>query len=277
MPDIPPSVDTIANALPQRGNGVNRSFATLRSIAALILREMATRYGRSPGGYIWAVVEPMGMILILAAFFSVLVRVPPLGDNFILFFATGMLPYQLYNSLSNSIARAVNFSRSLLFYPAVTWIDAVLARFILNLLTDVLVMLLLLAIFIAVADITLLLDIGPVIMAVALTAALGLGIGLMNCVLIGFFPVWMNIWSILNRPLFFASGILFIYESIPKEIQTYLWYNPLVHITGLMRAGFYPTYDASYASPIYVLIFAIVPGFFGLLLMGRYHREILNR
>ena len=30
-------------------------FATLRTITALILREMATTYGRSPGGYVWAI------------------------------------------------------------------------------------------------------------------------------------------------------------------------------------------------------------------------------
>ncbi|MEL6475009.1 MAG: sugar ABC transporter permease, partial [Pseudomonadota bacterium] len=32
-----------------------RRFASLRSIIALMLREMATSYGRSPGGYLWAV------------------------------------------------------------------------------------------------------------------------------------------------------------------------------------------------------------------------------
>ena len=37
----------------------NRRFASLRAIGALILREMATTYGRSPGGYAWALIEPV--------------------------------------------------------------------------------------------------------------------------------------------------------------------------------------------------------------------------
>ena len=37
----------------------NRRFASFRAIGALILREMATSYGRSPGGYIWAILEPV--------------------------------------------------------------------------------------------------------------------------------------------------------------------------------------------------------------------------
>ena len=95
-------------------SGVQRSFATPRAIMALVLREMATRYGRSPGGYIWALAEPLGMIFMLSIAFEALVRVPPLGNNFILFFATGYLPFQLYISVSNNVGRAINFSRALL-------------------------------------------------------------------------------------------------------------------------------------------------------------------
>ncbi|MCC5956800.1 MAG: hypothetical protein JJU07_11910, partial [Natronohydrobacter sp.] len=48
------------------------AVASFRSISALMLREMATRYGRTPGGYLWAVVEPLGMILILGYAWSLL-------------------------------------------------------------------------------------------------------------------------------------------------------------------------------------------------------------
>lgn len=187
MSNISAPTDPLRPRPSNRASGVNRSFATFRATTALILREMATRYGRSPGGYAWAILEPMAMIVVLAFAFSLLVRVPPLGNNFILFFATGVLPFQLYNALSNNVARALNFSRSLLFYPAVTWVDAVVARFLLTLLTDVLVMLLLFLVFVTVADVTLFLEVGPIITAIALTAVLGLGVGLVNCVLFGFF------------------------------------------------------------------------------------------
>ena len=66
-------------------------------------------------------------------------------------------------------------------------------------------------------------------------------------------------------------------ETIPDPYQGYLWYNPLVHIIGIMRKGFYPTYDANYASPVYVLAIALSSLALGLLLLWRYHAEILNR
>lgn len=262
---------------PKIGKDHKRSFATFRAVFALILREMATRYGRSPGGYAWAVLEPLGGILVLGFGFSLLVRTPPLGTSFFLFFATGILVFSMYGNLSNTIARSINFSRALLFYPAVTWMDAVLARFILGVLTDTFIMILLLTGLVITIDTRTVLDIGAMVEAVILAAVLGLGIGMVNCVLFGLFDVWMQIWGIIMRPMFFISGVLFLFESMPLTLQSILWYNPLMHITGLMRRGFYSNYEASYVSVSYVLAIAIVSLFVGVVLMGRYHRVILNR
>ena len=261
---------------PGPGSGVNRRFATLRAVMALMIREMATRYGRSPGGYAWALLEPLGGVIILSVGMAIIVRTPPLGNSFVLFFATGFLPFQVYQNLSNNVARSINFSRALLFYPAVTWVDAVIARFVLNTLTDVLAMLILITGILSVIDTSTLLDIGPILMSLGLAILVGLGVGMLNCVIFGLFPVWMQVWSIVTRPLFLISGVIFLYDDMPAFAQDILWYNPLVHVTGLMRQGFYPTYRGDYISEAYVLTVALVCLFLGIVLMGRHHRDILN-
>lgn len=258
-------------------HGSERRFATLRAVMALILREMATKYGRSPGGYAWAVLEPLGGILVLGFGLSLLIRIPPLGTSFLLFFATGFLPFNMYQQLTQDIGRCINFSRALLFYPAVTWVDAVLARFILNVLTNIVIMCILFTGLLIVTDTRALLDIGTIIQAVALMALMGLSIGVLNCVLFGLFDVWMQIWGIATRPLFFISGVFFLYEDMPSGIQNILWYNPLIHITGLMRRGFYSNYDAAYVNISYVIGVSTVCLFLGVVLLGRFHRVILNR
>lgn len=53
-------------------------------------------------------------------------------------------------------------------------------------------------------------------------------------------------------------------------------YNPLVHISSEMRRGFYMTYDARLVPPVYVYAVSIGCLFFGMLLLNRYHRDILN-
>lgn len=263
-------------ALPPAEAG-SRRFATARTVAALILREMSTRYGRTPGGYLWAVIEPLAAIIVLSVGFSLVLRTPSLGTSFILFYATGYMPFDLYQTVSKMVASAINFSRPLLKYPAVTWVDAVLARFLLNSLTGILVTILLLSGILAVTDTRSVLDLPPIVTAMSLAMLLGLSVGVINCAIMGLFPIWEVAWSIITRPLFIASGIFFLYDTMPPLAQQILWYNPLVHITGLMRTGFYPTYTGDYVSELYVFGVSLGLLVMGLILLGRYHRDILNR
>ena len=253
-----------------------RRYASARTIFALILREMSTRYGQSPGGYLWAILEPLGAILLLAFGFSLLMHHPALGSSFMLFYATGYLPFSLYQNVLNVVSRALNFSRPLLMYPAVTWVDALIARGLLNTLTGVMVSYLLLSGILFFSDTRAVLDFGPILLATTLAALLGLGVGSMNCLLIGVFPPWEVIWSIVTRPLFLASGILILYEDLPRTVQTLLWFNPLLHITGIMREGIYPMYSPGYVSSAYVLFLSLALLALSFVLLQRYHRNILN-
>ena len=259
------------------GGGRNTSFAPARTIMALILREMSTRYGKSPGGYIWAVIEPLGAIMILAIGFSLLLRTPSLGTSFLLFYATGYLPFNLYQTLALQVSNGIAFSKPLLYYPVVSWVDAILARFILNSLTAVLISYILIAGIRAAIDIRTVIDMGPILWAMGLGMLMGLGVGTLNCVIKGLFPVYEAFWGILTRPMFIASGVLFIYEDLPAAAQDILWYNPIFHITGLMRAGIYPTYSASYASKLYVASIGLTVLTLGLVLLRRYHRDLMER
>ena len=273
----PSLTQTSAPAAPQSPTaGLRRSWSTPRAIVALMLREMSTRYGRSPGGYVWAVLEPLGGVLILGMGLSLLVRTPSLGSTFFLFYATGFLPFTIYQNLALMVGRAIQFSRPLLFYPAVTWVDAVLARFILNSLSSILVTYILLAAILALADTQTVLDLPPILVSIGLAMLVGLGLGVLNCALIGLFPSWDMIWSIATRPLFLASGVLFLYEDMPRGVQDILWYNPLMHVTGYMRMGFYPMYSPNYLSLTFTIGFGMITLAMGLLLLGRYHRDILN-
>ena len=71
--------------------------AALRVVSALVVREMGTSFGRSAGGYFWAVVEPLGGIVLLAIAFSMALSTPPMGTSFMLFYATGIVPFGMYN------------------------------------------------------------------------------------------------------------------------------------------------------------------------------------
>lgn len=253
-----------------------RQGSRVRTIIALILREMQARYGSSPGGYVWALVEPVGALLILSIIFSFIMRSPSLGNSFVLFYATGFLPFVLFNSVSAVTTNALNYSRALLTYPVVIWFDAVIARVILTTLTSLVVAYVIFFSILLLLDTGTILRFGPMIVAYSGSVLFGVGVGLINAVIIGFFPIWQSIWSILTRPLFIISGVLLIFEDVPRFGQDILWWNPLIHITGTMRTGFYSMYEPQYISLTYVFTTALILITMGILLMRRFHVNFLK-
>lgn len=251
-------------------------FAFGRSVLALIQREMSTAYGRSPGGYIWAFVEPVLGIALMSIMFTLITRSPRLGDNFPLYFATGFTALAIYTQTSTKVGQAIQYSKSLLAYPNVTYFDAILARLILTVMTQALVTMILLAGIIIGFGLNLNLNLIYAVHAVFMAAVLGFGVGVVNCFLMSMFPIWQFIWSVLNRPMFIISGVIFLIDDLPREIRDLLMWNPVAHVVMEMRKGFYDTYEAPYVSAPYVYMTALILGAFGMLLLHRYHRIILD-
>lgn len=268
--DARPPTDTL------RPVSRTRRLASLRTVMALILREMVTTYGRSPGGYLWALLEPVAGIALLVMIFSLGFRNPPLGTNFAMFYATGLIPFMMFVSINNKVSQALLFSRQLLVYPSVTFFDAMLARFLLDFITQLLVAYVIFTGILLMYDTQTSVHLPGIALAFAMVGVLAFGIGVINCFLATMFPIWARIWAIANRPMVLISGIIFLPEDVPEPYRGYMLLNPLVHIVSQMRKSFYPYYDAAYVSPAFV--FGLGLGFcaLGMVFLLRYHRDLLN-
>lgn len=247
----------------------------LRSIWALMLREMSTTYGRSAGGYLWALLEPGGTILFMTIVISTAlqVRSPALGESFTLFYASGMFPFMLYLRISAKVGQSIPFSQALLAYPGVAWIDAVLARFVLGLLTIIVTFAIVIAALIYAFDLHVTLNFAALLDAVAMGAALSLGVGMLMAYVFPTYPVAASLWSIVTGPLLFVSGVIFLYDDMPSAAKAVLWYNPLVHVIGEMRKGFFADYQAEYVAPQYVYLVALITLTAGLVLLKKNYRD----
>lgn len=251
-----------------------RSHAAARSIGALILREVSTAYGRTPGGYLWAVLEPIAAVGLLALVFSLAFDSPPLGRDFALFYASGYLPFAFYSDLAQKIGVALRFSRPLMSYPAVTWLDAIGARFVLNTFVNMLVAAAVVGVLVwwsGAASPRVL----PCMAGLAIMAALGLGIGTLNAFLFEIAPVWERLWGILNRPAFILSGVLFLPDAVPRPFDQLIWLNPMVHGISVFRTGIYANYSPPDLNPFYAMAVAAIPMIFGLMLLRRKARDLL--
>jgi len=233
------------------------TLAQVRVLFALLMREMTTRFGRSPAGYLWALIEPVGFIALLSLVFSQIAHNPPIGRSFPLFYATGYIAFSFYNDIASLTGRAVFVNRPLLNYPAVNTLDTVLARFLLQVLTGLVVAAVVFSGIFAIFADPVRLDPVALITAFALAGLLGLGVGLINTSLFAISKSWELAYGVISRPLFLVSAVFFTFASLPAAGREVLWWNPLIHLVGLMRAGFYPIYDQSHVSVLYVLALAL--------------------
>lgn len=252
----------------------HRSFPTFRAISALFLREMQTSHARASGGYVWAIAEPIGGIIMLTLIFQVFLRTPPIGTNFPLFYATGIIPFMAYQDIASKVAASISYSRNLLQYPAVVFADALLARIIFSAMTQALVAILVLAGIVFLFETRSDPQIEGIALGMLMAVALGSAVGSMNCFLFSAFPWWTSVWSILTRPLFLLSGLFFIYDDVPIPYKDYLWWNPLIHVVGQMRRSFYPSYSGDYVSHLYVFSLSLSLFALGFALLKKYHRDI---
>ncbi|GHG35083.1 ABC transporter permease [Paracoccus aerius] len=254
----------------------HRRFASLRAISALILREMQTSHGRSAGGYMWAIAEPVGGIVLLTLIFSVGFRMPPLGTNFAIFYATGIVPFMAYLDVSGKVASSIRYSKPLLAYPAVTFVDALIGRILFNSITQILVAVLVFTGICLFMDTRTDPQLDQVALGMLMALLLAAGVGTMNCFMFEAVNWWQPLWAILMRPLFLVSCIFFIFDGIPPPYRDWLWWNPLVHVVGQMRHAFYPHYSGDYISYTYQLGVSLALLALGLALLVQYHRDLQN-
>ncbi len=201
---------------------------------------------------------------------------PSLGTSFVLFYASGYLPFLFYSTLQAHVQQALTYSRPLLVFPAVSWVDAVAARFVLNTVTGLAVVAIVLGGLALTTGEVRIHAPGQMLFALILAALLGLGLGVANCLLVGLFPLWGQVWSIISRPLFLVAGVIFVMEDLPAGIQEWLFFTPWIHITGQFRAGLYAGYEASYVSVPLVVMWALVPLAPGLAFLQKHRNTILQ-
>jgi capsular polysaccharide transport system permease protein len=264
-------------SLPRPQKPKTRKFKFFRVTSALIMREIASSDSRVSLGFLWQFIEPVGSIAIMTLLFQMMIRTPPLGTNFPLFYVTGLVPFQAFLAVSNKVSSTVRFSRPLLEFPAVSVIDAIAARFILNFVIECAVFVILVAGIIWTFKLQVAINIPLAAESLALAGLLALGIGTFNSVLFLAYPLYETVWGVVTRPLMLISGVIFLVDGLPNSMKAWVMWNPLVHVVSMMRGAFYPGANTSFVSPTYLIMLSLVTLTLGLVTLKRFFRDALER
>jgi capsular polysaccharide transport system permease protein len=230
-----------------------------RVVRALILRETRTRFADTRLGYGWALIEPILHIALLSATFAVLMHGrPPVGSDFFVFYYTGLIPYHVFVHSSTGMSHALINNAPLLQLPPVSSFDVIAARGLLEVMTDVIVAVALLAGFLAIGLRAMPDDLWEPLIAVLAIAAFGCGIGFVNAVVTVFWRSWEKTYAQLTRLLYFVSGIFYVPGMMPDRVRDLLVWNPLLHAIDWFRSGFFEVYRPHWLDRSYVVVIAIV-------------------
>ncbi|MEZ8028841.1 ABC transporter permease [Enterovibrio norvegicus] len=229
-----------------------------RVIYALILREALSKYGKSKIGYLWALVEPITQVLLLVLIFSALGRQSPVGGDLAVFFATGIVPWLLYNSLASRLSGAYGANQALMAYPHVTPFDVLMGRALLESITMIVVFALIVFVLQLMGKALSIHDLFNVMAALLTLALFAIGVGMINATIRVYWDSWDKLFSAANRPLYFLSGIFFTASSLPPQAREFLQWNPIFQCVEWVRAGFFTTYEGAYIRFDYAISCALV-------------------
>ncbi len=248
-----------------------------RNTLSLVLREMRSRYSEQKLSYVWALLEPLGWITMLSLLFMATgTHTPPIGDSFILFFCTGVVPFNIYSQTAGAVQNAIGMNKPLLYFPIIKPIDPFVSRAILEVVTHITVMVVIIGSYSFMFGGEPPEDWLNVIAPIALLAVIGFNTGVINCVIIAHFKEWRNIWGVISRPLFFLSGIFYVVEKFPPSVQDILYWNPILHCVEWLRSGYFRGFDSNFVDPLFVSFVTLLGFFVALSLERIYRKKILE-
>ncbi|WP_417464608.1 ABC transporter permease [Kordiimonas sp.] len=216
-------------------------------VYALSVREMYRKYGAYKLGVVWALLEPIMMIMVFMIVFGARGR----GEfGFIdppLFILASFLPFKvLFSQTLQGCSKAANAMNPFTLFRQVSLFDMMLARILLTTVTALLALVVIgcgLAWF----------GFDPIpdriletLCGLFLIQAFGFGMGIIFCVVGSFAKEMDKITGLINLPLLFLSAVFFPMTIIPEPYQTWMAYNPLVHPMEMIREMWF----AHYTSPV---------------------------
>ncbi|RQO72817.1 polysialic acid transporter [Aquitalea sp. FJL05] len=237
-----------------------------RTVLALFLREIKTRFGKYRLGYLWCLLEPLAHISILLLLFGYIMHRSIPSIPFPLFLLCGVLPFLMFNQIVSRSLNALDANQGLLSYRPVQAIDLILARTLLEGVIGTAVFLLLL-LGLALAGQTIALDQLPALCGYWMLLLLfSFSLGLLFMLLGHAYPESEKLIPLLLKPLYFLSGVMFPLALVPARYQTYLLWNPLAHALELIRHALVASYPADHVHGSYLLLWTLGLLFFSLLL-----------
>ncbi|WP_282177122.1 ABC transporter permease [Vibrio nereis] len=220
-------------------------------IFALFIREIRSSFNDKLG-LSWAVVNPVAFIFILSFIRGRMDGGETHSMPTFVFMAYGMIVIQMFLSMWSSTSSSIKKSKSLFAFRQVQPISAFLAVALFEVLLKIAVILTIWLIMYFLKMDVVIDDPLELIFCFTQVSLVALSLGILFGLAEQYVQEIAKVKGLIQRPLFFISGVFFSLQDVPREYWAYLNWNPVLHGIELSRQAAYSSYGAVGVSNIYL-------------------------
>lgn len=254
--------------------GLRKLSATFRIIEALVLREIMTRFGRENLGFIWLVLEPLILTVMVMACWYIMYGSVKHGVTVAQLVLTGYSMLTLWRHLVMRFTHCFRHNAGLLFHRNVRPMDTILARFFLETVGALISFFVAYVFLYAMGWIPPIYDIYILLGAWFLLAGFGFSVALIVSALC---ELWEQSEKFV-QPLMYITipltGAFFMVSWVPSDYHYALLLSPMVNTVEMFRAGLIGPSTQTYYHPEYVVLVTVFLSAFALLLMRKAQAHI---
>jgi capsular polysaccharide transport system permease protein len=251
-------VGDLAMTLVERPRAAYAAFVRHRRIIwALLLRELATRYGRENLGFLWVLGEPLLFCGSVSIMWSIIKPEYEHGIRIVPFVVTGYMPILLVRHMLSHGMYAVRVNAPLLYHRQVSVLHLFFARCLLELIG---VTFAFLVICFGLAPFGLIeppKDLHLVYVGWFLLAWISFGLAMIFGAIFELFEPIERFVSIITYLLVPLSGTFYMADWIPPHYRGYVLLLPFLNTVEMVRAGFFGEFVPTHYDIAYTVCWAV--------------------
>ncbi len=226
-----------------------------RTVSALLMREVLTRYGRHNIGFLWLFVEPMTFTLGVTALWTLTGLTHGSSLPIVAFALTGYSSVLLWRNMPARCIGAIQPNLSLLYHRNVKVLDVMLARLLLEGGGASISFTVLSVFFISIGWIKPPEDLLQVLGGWLMLAWFGMALAIFLGTLAEQNEIVDKLWHPASYLLFPLSGAAYFVDSLPQYVQPYALYLPMVNGVEFVREGYFGTAIVAHYDMAYMAVF----------------------
>ncbi len=230
-----------------------------RTLYALMMREVITRFGRDNLGALWLIAEPMIFTLGIVTLWTAAGMQHGSSIPIAAFVVTGYSSVLLWRNCAGRTIGAIDANLPLLFHRNVKVIDVFLTRIVLEVAGATGSFAILAMFFTSIGWMEAPVDMLQVIFGWFMLAWFGTALALLVGAGTAYSHIVEKLWQPASYLLFPLSGAAFMVDWLPPTFQKIVLLLPMVHGVEILREGYFGNavrthYDVSYMAVVCLLL-----------------------